>query len=55
MPKDDHVTLNFSPQFLDRLRKYADSHGMKLNAVVKKAFELLEDQPEQERKGRCDY
>ncbi len=45
MPKKkDHITLNFSEAFLDRLRKYAASHGMKINAVLKKAFELLEDQ-----------
>ncbi len=41
--KEGHVTLNFHPIFLRRVRDYADKHGMKLNAVFKKAFELLED------------
>jgi hypothetical protein len=38
-----YLHLNFSHIFVDRLRAYADRHGMKLNAVLKKAFELLED------------
>ncbi len=38
------MTLNFHPILLKRVRDYADKHGMKLNAVFKKAFELLEDQ-----------
>lgn len=45
MPKPGHVTLNFSPLFLERLRAYAKAHGMKVNAVLKRAFELLEDTP----------
>lgn len=42
--KKDHITLNFSERFLERLREYATRNGMKINAVLKKAFELLEDQ-----------
>ena len=38
-----NVTLNFPEVFLERLRLYARKHGMKLNAVLKRAFELLED------------
>jgi hypothetical protein len=37
------LTLNFSPIFIDRLRSYAKRHDMKLNAVLKKGFELLEN------------
>lgn len=47
--KPDHITLNFSEIFLDRLRSYADRHNQKLNAVLKEAFELLEDKETQER------
>lgn len=35
--------LNFSEIFIERLRSYAARHGMKLNAVLKQGFELLED------------
>jgi hypothetical protein len=35
--------LNFPEIFVDRLKAYAQRHGMKVNAVVKQAFELLED------------
>jgi hypothetical protein len=37
------LMLNFSPVFIDRVKKYASGHGMKINAVLKKAFEHLED------------
>ncbi len=43
MKKDEHITLNFSEAFLERLKAYARRHDMKINAVVKKAFEYLED------------
>lgn len=39
------VTLNFPEIFVDRLDAYAKAHGMKRNAVLKQAFELLEDTP----------
>lgn len=41
--KEGHVTLNFSPILLGRMRDYAKRHDMKLNAVLKRAFEALED------------
>ena len=40
----ERLHLKLHPVLADRMRKYAESHGMKLSAVVKKAFELLEDQ-----------
>ena len=42
--RKDHITLNFSEAFLYRLRKYAEAHDMKINAVLKRAFELMEVQ-----------
>ena len=55
-PSERRIHLKFSPVFVGRLRKYAKDHDMKLNAVVKRAFEVLEDHPELlERKGRYDY
>lgn len=56
--REGHITLNFSPVFLGRLRDYAKAKGMKVNAVLKKAFEYLEDheaasvQPKVDRNGR---
>lgn len=44
--KPGHITLNFHPILLERIRKYAEAHGMKVNAVLRKAFMLLEAQPE---------
>lgn len=38
------MTLNFHPILLENARAYAKRHDMKLNAVFKKAFELLQDQ-----------
>lgn len=48
--KPGHITLNFHPILLERIRKYAEAHGMKVNAVLRKAFMLLEAQSE--RKDR---
>jgi len=45
-PRETRLHLKFSPIFVARLRGYAERHGMKLNAVVKKAFEHLEDHEE---------
>ncbi len=54
--KPGHITLNFSPILLDRMRKYAADNDLKLNAMLKQAFELLEDHPELvKRKNRYDY
>ena len=56
MSKSPHITLNFSQVFIDRLKAYAVENDMKINAVVKQAFKLLEDHPELVvRKGRFDY
>jgi hypothetical protein len=41
-----HLNLNFSEVFVERLRRYASLNGMKINAVLKQAFEMLEDHPE---------
>lgn len=38
------MTLNFHPILLENARAYARRHDMKLNAVFKKGFELLQDQ-----------
>lgn len=61
-PSETRLHLKFSPIFVGRLRRYAEAHGMKLNAVVKRAFEALEDhegalasvQPKMLAKGRND-
>jgi hypothetical protein len=42
-PSETRLHLKFSPIFVARLRRYAEENRMKLNAVVKKAFEHLED------------
>ncbi len=44
--KAGHITLNFHPVFLESVRKYAAGHDMKVNAVFKRAFHLLQDHPE---------
>ena len=54
--KPGHITLNFSPILLERMKEYARNNGLKMNAMLKEAFELLEDHPELvKRKGRYDY
>jgi len=55
MAKDKYLNLNFSEHFIGRLRLYAQKHDMKLNAVVKKAFELLEDQEGKAQPKDFDY
>ena len=37
------ITLNFHEAFVARLNDFAVRHRMKKNAVLKMAFELLED------------
>jgi hypothetical protein len=41
--KDRKVTLNFSEVFVDQLHTYASAKDMKVNAVLKRAFYLLQD------------
>jgi hypothetical protein len=54
--KPGHITLNFHPVLLERMKEYARENGLKMNAMLKEAFQLLEDHPELvKRKGRHDY
>lgn len=54
--KPGHITLNFNPILLERMKDYARDNGLKMNAMLKEAFQLLEDHPELvKRKGRYDY
>jgi hypothetical protein len=53
-----YLHLNFSEVFVDRLKAYARKHNMKVNAVLKQAFELLEDRDSrkpQEAPSDFDY
>ncbi len=54
--KPGHITLNFNPILLERMKDYARDNGLKMNAMLREAFLLLEDHPELvKRKNRFDY
>lgn len=40
------ITLNFHRRLVERMKSYADHRRMKLNAMLKFAFEFMEDNPD---------